>query len=103
YDTEPQSPTCGQKSAPTGNTRQPVRDRTTNRENARNTQKADDVSRSEQYAAAALSKSGGDPDKAIQSLNALKIADPKAAKDFNRLLPQIRKSITDREIGRAHV
>jgi hypothetical protein len=96
FDTNPNSPTFGQRIAATGNTRQPVPDRVGNRENSRDSQKASDVARSEQYAAAALEKNGGDPDKAIQSLNGLKIADPDAAKDFNRLLPQIRKSITDR-------
>jgi hypothetical protein len=58
--------------------------------------KANDVARVEQYAAAALGKNGNDPDKAISYLNGLKIADPDASKDFYRLLPQIRKSITDR-------
>lgn len=96
FDTNPNSPTFGQRIAATGNTRQPVPDKVGGRESARNAQKASDVERSEQYAAAALAKSGGDPDKAIQSLNGLKIGDPDAAKDFNRLLPQIRKSITDR-------
>jgi len=95
-DTDPDSRTFGQDLGAIGTSRQPLPDRTTDREKNRDAQKADDVARSEQYAAAALAKSGGDPDKAVAALNSLKIADPNAAKDFNRLLPQIRKSITDR-------
>jgi hypothetical protein len=70
------------------------------RAGSRADQKADDTARVEKYAGAALDSNGNDPDKAIQSLNSLKIADPNAAKDFNRLLPQIRKSITDRAKSR---
>jgi hypothetical protein len=96
FDTNPNSPTFGQRIAATGNTRQPIPDRTAGRENARATQKAADIEDSEQYAATALQKSGGDSDEAIRLLNNLKVADPDAAKKLNRLLPQIRKSITDR-------
>jgi DNA-binding transcriptional regulator YiaG len=52
-----------------------------------------EAARSETYVAEALRQSASDPDKAIQYLNGLKIADPNAAKDFNRLLPQIRTSV----------
>jgi hypothetical protein len=100
YDTNPNSPTFGKQIGRTGNTRQPLPDRAVNRDNARNAQKADDVSRSETYAAAALAKSGNDPDKAISYLSGLKFGDPNTAKDFARLLPQIRKSITDRTKSR---
>jgi hypothetical protein len=95
-DDNPNSATYGQTIRRGVASRAPLPDRTAGRENTRDAQKASDTDRTEQYAAAALAKSGGDPDKAIQSLNGLKIADPNAAKDFNRLLPQIRKSITDR-------
>jgi hypothetical protein len=95
-DGNPKSVTFGQTIKKTGVTRQPIPDRAGNRESTRADQKNSDIARSEQYAAAALAKSGGDPDRAVQSLNNLKIADPDAAEDLNRLLPQIRKSITDR-------
>lgn len=96
YDENPNSATFGKLVGALGNTRQPLPDRAGNRESTRDAQRAADIARSEQYAAAALAKNGGDPDKAIQSLNGLKFTDPKVVKDFNRLLPQIRKSITDR-------
>jgi len=92
FDTNPNSPTFGQQIGATGNTRQPLPDRSQHPRS----QKADDTARVEKYAGAALNASGGDPDKAIQSLNNLRVGDPNAAKDLNRLLPQIRKSITDR-------
>jgi hypothetical protein len=96
FDTNPNSPTFGQRIATTGNTRQPVPDRAAGRGNTRDAQKASDIEDTEQYAATALQKSGGDPDKAVQLLNNLKVADPDAAKKLNRLLPQIRKSIASR-------
>jgi hypothetical protein len=96
FDTNPNSPTFGQRIAATGNTRQPVPDRVGGRENARDAQKASDAADTENYAATALTRSGNDPDKAIQFMNNLKVADPDAAKKLNRLLPNIRKSIRDR-------
>lgn len=96
FDTNPNSPTFGQRIAATGNTRQPAPDRVGGRENTRDAQKAADTEDTESYAATALQKSGGDPDKALQLVNNLKMADPEQAKKLNRLLPQIRKSITDR-------
>jgi len=91
-DENPDSPTFGTVLKSNVASRAPLPNRSDDTRNA----KAEDAGRSEQYAAAALAKNGNDPDKAIAYLNGLKIADPKAAKDFYRLLPQIRKSITDR-------
>lgn len=50
----------------------------------------------EKYAAAAMDKFQGDPDKAIQYLNSLKTGDPVADAKLNKLLPQIRNHIRDR-------
>src|SRR5882724_3734449 len=95
-DTNPNSKTFGKQIGSTGNTRAPLPDRSANRLASRQAQKDSDTERSETYAGEALKRSGNDPDKAISYLNSLKIADPKAAADFNRLLPSIRKSIADR-------
>jgi len=96
FDTNPNSPTFGKQIGSTGNTRAPLPDRTGNRFANREDQKNADLEDSEKYAAAALSRTGNDPDKAISYLNGLKISDPDAAANFNRLLPSIRKSISDR-------
>jgi hypothetical protein len=96
FDTNPNSPTFGKQIGSTGNTRAPLPDRSANRLATRQAQKDADIERSETYAGEALRRSGNDPDKAISYLNNLKIADPNAASDFKRLLPQIRKSIADR-------
>lgn len=95
-DENPNSPTFGKMLKGGVGSRAPLPDRTAGRNNA----KADDTARAEQYAAAALAKSGGDPDKAVQFMNGLQLDDPNATKDLNRLLPQIRKSITDRARSR---
>lgn len=91
-DENPDSPTFGKPLKTGVANRAPLPDRSHNKED----EKASTQARVESYAQAALDAAGGDPDKAIQNLNGLKVKDPAAQKDLNSLLPAIRKSIGDR-------
>ena len=91
-DENPDSPTFGRPLKSNVASRAPVPDRSADRDAAKTATNA----RVEQYAGAALAKTGNDPQKAIDYLSKLEISDPAAAKDYAALLPQIRAHIRDR-------